>query len=154
MKTPRLFQFQVLRLVLISWLAACGWLLLLASTDVHAAEPVPVVIAHPSVPRIDAATVARLYTGRTIELGGQPVTVVNAAPGSALRQRFLAVYLQQDEDKFRAYWTVRRHVGKGVPPRDLATTAETIELVQSTPGAIGYIDAADLRPGMHVVARP
>lgn len=154
MKPPRSFPFQILRLALLSWLAACGWLLLMAATEVHAAEPVAVVIAHPSVPRIDAATVARLYTGRTIELGGQPVTVVNAVSGSALRQRFLAVYLQQDEDKYRAYWTVRRHVGKGVPPRDLATAAETIEWVQSTPGAIGYIDAADLRPGLHVIARP
>lgn len=106
------------------------------------------------MPRLDAATVARLYTGRTIELAGQTVTVVNAAPGSALRARFLAVYLQQDEDRYRAYWTVRRHVGKGAPPRELASSAEVIDWVQANPGGIGYVDASELRPGLNVLARP
>ncbi|OGB04887.1 MAG: hypothetical protein A3E25_13735 [Burkholderiales bacterium RIFCSPHIGHO2_12_FULL_69_20] len=128
----------------------------LLATAVQAAEPVPVpvLIAHPGVPKVDAATVARLYTGRAIELAGQPVIVANAAPGSALRQRFLAVYLRQDEDKYRAYWTVRRHIGKGVPPPDLPTAAATIAWVLATPGAIGCIDATDLRSGLNVVARP
>ena len=115
---------------------------------------VPVLVAHPSVPKMDAATVSRLYTGRAIEVGGMPVSVANGAPGSALRQRFLAVYLQQDEDKYRAYWTVRRHVGKGVPPREFSSAAEMLDWVQATPGAIGYVDASELRPGSHVVARP
>jgi len=119
-----------------------------------AGEPVPVLIASPGVPRLDTATVARLYTGRAIEIAGQPVTVANAAPGSALRQRFLAVYLKQDEDAYRAYWTVRRHVGKGAPPRELASSAELIDWVQHHPGAIGYVDATELRPGLNVVARP
>lgn len=153
MKTPPKFHFRMVRLVLLSWLVAIVWLSLLA-TAVQAAEPAPVLIAHPGVPKVDAATVARLYTGRAVEVAGQPVVVANAAPGSALRQRFLAVYLQQDEDKYRAYWTVRRHVGKGVPPPDLPNAATTIDWVQSTPGAVGYVDATDLRAGLNVVARP
>lgn len=112
------------------------------------------VIGHAGMPRLDAATLQRLYTGRAVEVAGIPVTVVNAPAGSALRQRFLAQVLQQDDDQYRAYWTVRRHVGKGVPPRELASAAEVIAFVQATPGAVGYIDAADLRPGLNVVARP
>lgn len=119
-----------------------------------AAESDVIVIAHPSVPALDAATVNRLYTGRAIEVAGNPVTPVNAVAGSPVRQRFLGYYLRQDEEKYRAYWTVRRHVGKGVPPRELKTSAEVIEYVQSTPGAVGYIDAADLKPGVKVVLRP
>lgn len=134
--------------------AALCLTLLVLTLNLAAADPVPVVIGHAGVPRLDAATVARLYTGRTIALAGQPVTVVNAAPGSALRQRFLAVYLQQDEERYRAYWTVRRHVGKGAPPRELAGSAEVIDWVQANPGGIGYIDASELRPGLNVVARP
>jgi len=119
-----------------------------------AADGDVLVIANPSVPALDTATVSRLYTGRAIEVAGNPVTVVNAAAGSSVRQRFLSRYLQQDEEKYRAYWTVRRHVGKGVPPRELKTSAEVIDYVQSTPGAIGYIDVADLKPGLKVVLRP
>ncbi len=135
------------------------WTLLLVSLVLHhapasAAEPGVLVIGHAALPRLDSNTVAKLYTGRAIEVGGTTVTVVNAAAGSALRQRFLASVLQQDEDKYGAYWTVRRHVGKGVPPRELASSAELIQFVQNTPGAVGYIDAAELRPGLNVLARP
>lgn len=128
--------------------------LFLVAAPALAAEPAVLVIGHAALPRLDTTTVARLYTGRAIEVGGTAVTVINAVPGSALRQRFLAAVLQQDEDKYGAYWTVRRHVGKGVPPRELGSSAELIQFVQSTPGAVGYIDAAELRPGMNVLARP
>jgi hypothetical protein len=136
------------RLVLAALLAAC------AALPARAADPAVLVIGHHTLPKVDAATVQRLYTGRAIELAGQAVTVVNAAPGSALRQRFLAIYLQQDDEQYRAYWTVRRHVGKGVPPRELSSSAEVIGFVQSTPGAVGYIDVGDLRSGLNIIAKP
>lgn len=113
-----------------------------------------VVIAHPSVGRLDLTTVQRLYTGRAIEVAGMPVTVVNLSAGNPLRDRFLSTILNQDNDRYIAYWTVRRHIGKGVPPRDLKGSAEVIEYVQATPGGVGYIGAADLRPGLNVVLRP
>ena len=127
---------------------------LLHPAPAWAADPTVLVIGHAALPRLDTATVARLYTGRAIEVGGTAVTVVNATPRSPLRLRFLAAVLQQDEDNYGAYWTVRRHVGKGVPPRELGSNAEVIQFVQNTPGAVGYIDAAELRPGMNVLARP
>lgn len=129
-------------------------LLLLAAGATRAGDEGFVVIAHASVPKVDAATLQRLYTGRAIEVNGNPVTVVNAAPGSAARDRFLAAVVNLDSERYIAYWTVRRHVGKGVPPREFRTSAELVEYVQSTPGAIGYIASADLKPGMNVVFRP
>lgn len=113
-----------------------------------------VVVAHPSVPKLDLQTLQRLYTGRAVEVGGQNIVVANAAPGSRERQRFLALVLQLDDERYRAYWTVRRHVGKGTPPRDLRSPDEVLEFVRSTPGAVAYLKAADLRPGLNVVARP
>ncbi|MBS0445729.1 MAG: hypothetical protein JSR59_07245 [Proteobacteria bacterium] len=113
-----------------------------------------VVVAHPSVPKLDLQTLQRLYTGRVIEVGGVNVVPANAAPGSGMRQRFLELVVQQDDDHYRAYWTVRRHVGKGVPPREFRTGAEMLEFVQSTPGALGYVSPADLKPGVNVVFRP
>lgn len=136
------------------FLVATPLLALCATAPAPAAEPTVVVIGHAAVPRLDTATLQRLYTGRAIEVAGAPVTVVNAAPGNPLRQRFLALVLQQDDDKYRAYWTVRRHVGKGVPPLELGSSAEVISYVQATPGAVGYIDAGELRPGLNVLARP
>lgn len=113
-----------------------------------------VLIGHPGVPHLDVSTVQRLYTGRAVEVAGAAVVVFNATPGSKLRYRFMATVLNQDDDKYVAYWTVRKHIGKGAPPREVKTAAELIDLVQSTPGAVGYVYASDLKAGLNVVLRP
>lgn len=120
----------------------------------HAADDDLVVVGHASVPKLDLQTLQRLYTGRVVEVGGVNLVVANGASGSAARQRFLSQVVQLDDDRYRAYWTVRRHVGKGTPPRDLRSTAEVLDFVQSTPGAVAYLTAAELRPGLNIVARP
>lgn len=98
-------------------------------------------------------TIQKLFTGKIVKLEGKNITVVNAAPGNAIRSRFLEAYLNQDEEKYIAYWTVRKFIGKGLPPPELDTSAAIINFVQSTPGAIGYIDVADLKAGVNVLSR-
>ncbi len=126
---------------------------LLAATLPAQADDGLAVIANASLKNVDADTVRRIYTGRTIELDGQVLRPVNLSPGQALRSRFLRALLQQGDEDYTAYWTVRRYIGKGTPPRDLASPAEVIDYVARTPGAIGYIDAADLKPGVSVLLR-
>lgn len=144
----RLFSFFFTALAAGLLLAALG-----GPPVARAADGEIAIVAHPSVGTLDAAMLNRLYTGRAIEVAGSPVVVVNLPPGSPARQRFLERFLQQDEDRYRAYWTVRRHVGKGVPPRELHTAAEVLDFVQSTPGAIGYVEVTELRPGVKVLLR-
>jgi ABC-type phosphate transport system substrate-binding protein len=112
-----------------------------------------VVIGDARLARLDPLTLEKVYTGRIIEVDGIPVTAVNANSGSAIRNRFLQVYLNQDEDKYTAHWTVRRYIGKGTPPRELPSSVEVINFVKSTPGAIGYIDEADVPPGVNVLLK-
>ena len=112
-----------------------------------------VVIGNANLIRLDATTLEKIYTGKVIEVEGKPVTAVNANSGSTIRNRFLQVYLNQDEDKYTAYWTVRRYIGKGASPREMSSSADVINFVQSTPGAIGYIDEADVPPGVNVLLK-
>ncbi len=112
-----------------------------------------VVIGHANVARVDAATLQRLYMGRTIEVAGAPVVVVHQRSASDARGHFLKLVLATDEEHYASYWTVRRHVGKGAPPREFASAAELIAYVQATPGAIGYVAAADVKPGLNVIYR-
>ncbi len=114
----------------------------------------PVLIGNASVGRLDVLTVQRLYTGRAVEVAGMNVTVVNASAGSKLRERFMVEVMNQEDAKYVAYWTVRKHIGKGTPPRELKTAAEVIDFVQTTPGAVGYVAQTDLRPGLNVVLKP
>jgi ABC-type phosphate transport system substrate-binding protein len=125
-------------------------LIALTLSQAHAGEVI--IIAHPSVRKIDILTVQRIFTGKIIETAGVHVVAVNLGSG-ALRDRFLRRFLNQDDDKYTAYWTVRRFIGKGTPPREVSNAAEVINFVQTTPGAIGYIDESEIKPGLNVVAR-
>ncbi len=127
---------------------------LTASAAAHAgAADGLIVIGHPSLSSLDAATLEKVYTGKVVEVNGVAVTAVNAQTGSATRNRFLQAYLKQDEDKYTAYWIVRRYIGKGAPPREISGSAAVIDFVKATPGAIAYIDEADVPAGVRVLMR-
>ncbi|MEO8857922.1 MAG: hypothetical protein ABI343_13140 [Burkholderiaceae bacterium] len=127
-------------------------LTLLSATGVVDAGGV-VVIGNANVKRLDATTVAKIFTGKVIEVDGVPVTAINAKSGSPIREQFLQLYLNQDEDKYTAYWTVRRYIGKGAWPKEMTGSANVINYVNATPGAIGYIDEADVKPGLNVLLK-
>ena len=112
-----------------------------------------VIIGHANLPKLDQEAVLRLYLGKLIEIGGTAVIPVNAKPGSPVRQHFLKTFINQDEEKYTAYWIVRRHIGKGNPPRELGNSGDIIRYVLNTPGAIGYIDESDLTPELNVLMR-
>jgi hypothetical protein len=112
-----------------------------------------VVIGNSNVPKMDVLTVQKIYTGKFIAVAGISVMPVAMKTGTQERVRFLKEFLDQDEEKYDAYWTVRRYIGKGTPPVEMDAAAEVIRYVLSTPGGIGYIDAAELRPGLNVVVR-
>lgn len=111
-----------------------------------------VVIGHPNLNKMDATIIQKIFMGKVIEVGGLYITAINLKP-SPLREHFLQAFLKQDDDKYTAYWMVRRYIGKGLPPRELASPAEVVTFIQATPGAIGYIDERDLKPGLNVIAR-
>lgn len=123
----------------------------LVLSGAHASEIV--VIGNSNVPKMDTATIRKVYTGRFTSVAGVGVTPVSVKPGAVARSRFLQQFLEQDEEKYTAYWTVRRYIGKGAPPTELASAADVISYVQSTPGALGYIDESELKQGMNVIAR-
>jgi hypothetical protein len=112
-----------------------------------------VVIGNDSVPKMDMATIQKVFTGKVISVAGVNVTAVNAKAGMSSRNSFLQEFLKQDEEKYVAYWTVRRYIGKGAPPLELKSDEDIISYVQANPGAVAYIDENKLKPGMNVIAR-
>ncbi|NEX23900.1 hypothetical protein G3480_27255 [Thiorhodococcus mannitoliphagus] len=82
---------------------------------------------------------------------GMRVTPVNLPPGNQVRQRFLERYPDQDDAKYIGYWTVRRYVGKGTPPRELGSADAVIRYISKHAGAIGYIDDGDLTADINVL---
>lgn len=127
-------------------------LLMMLSGALDAAEPL-VFIGYPGLPKADPVVLQRLYTGRTVAIADQPATPINYPVGHPLRQRFLDTIMGQTEEQYTGYWLVRRYVGKGAPPLELADEDAVVAYVQSMPGAVGYVSAGKVPAGANVVLR-
>jgi len=66
-----------------------------------------------------------------------PVLLVEDSPGG---QEFIEKTLSKTVDQYRAYWRRRVFSGGAAPPRTLASTAEILDFVAKTPGAIGVVE--------------
>lgn len=112
------------------------------------------VVAHADTPALNEDILQKIYLGKVVEVDGRSVIPVNLARGSNLRKHFMEQILAQDDDKFIAYWTVRRYIGKGSPPREFSTVEQQLEYIRSTPGAVGYVDASlDVKPGLKTILK-
>jgi ABC-type phosphate transport system substrate-binding protein len=114
------------------------------------------VIANPQTPVLNEDMLQKVYLGKVIEVNGRPVIPVNLREGNATRKAFMEQVMSQQDDKYIAYWTVRRYIGKGSPPREFDTVEQQLEFVRTTPGAIGYVDeSVDLKQGVRtLLTRP
>ena len=113
-----------------------------------------VVVAHPDTPALNEETLQRIYLGKVVEVNGHPIVPVNLKKGNVLRTAFMQQVLAQDDDKYIAYWTVRRYIGKGSPPREFATVREQLDFVRATPGAVGYLDeSTDNKQGVKALLK-
>jgi ABC-type phosphate transport system substrate-binding protein len=112
------------------------------------------VVAHVDTPVLNEDTLQKVYLGKVVEVNGQPIIPVNLTRGNALRKAFMEQFLTQDDEKFIAYWTVRRYIGKGTPPIEFATIEQQLQFVRSTPGAVGYVDeSADIKQGLRTLLK-
>lgn len=127
-------------------------LFLLVGSTIAADEAI-VVIGHSGLPKADLPTLQRLYTGRVTAISQQTAIPVNLPAGDPVREQFLNSVMGQSEEQYTGYWLVRRYVGKGAPPQELASIDEVVKYVVGTAGAVGYVPASKVPPGGNVIFR-
>lgn len=123
--------------------AAVSLLGLLAAAPLAAANDTGlVVIAHKDV------TLDKLSPERATQIflrqlpswpDGQPIQPIDQREGSGLRRVFYEQVSGRSPGQLRAYWARQSFTGMGLPPRQADSDEEVLRLVQSTPGAIGYV---------------
>jgi len=110
------------------------------------------VIVHPS--RTDALAVpdvARIYLRkRRFWNDGTPIVPLNREPGSAARETFSRHVLGSDSARWAGYWNDAYFNGI-FPPAVLSSSAAVKRYVANDPGAIGYVDPADVDDTVRVV---
>jgi hypothetical protein len=119
-----------------------------------AVAPGVIVVANLDTPALNETTLQRVYLGKVVEVDGRPIIPVNLPKGNVLRRTFMEQVLTNDDEKFIAYWTVRRYIGQGTPPREFATLEQQLAFVRATPGAVGYADeSVNVKQGLKVLLK-
>ncbi len=125
-------------------------LLLLANGSARALDGA-FVIANPSVPveNLSAAALKDIYTGKTKYWDGGVTIILVVLPdktGDALQQA-----CGMDASAFKVFWQRNAFSGRGQEPKKTATTAELLQLVASTKGAIAIAPADTALDGVKKV---
>jgi len=129
--------------------AACLMASPLALADV-------VIIGHPSGPdSISANQVRDLYLNRSQALpDGQSAKPFELPEGDATRAEFHSKVTGRNDAQLKAFWSQQVFTGRGQPPEEAGNASAMKAQVASTPGAIGYIDSADVDDSVKVILTP
>jgi len=105
------------------------------------------------VNNLSLADLRKIYFGdRQYWKSNLPVVLLMRSPGSHEREVVLRVVFEMTEERYTKYWVakvVRAEVSD--PPASLYSFGMLQEGVRGNPGAVGYVDANDVRPGVKVL---
>ena len=134
------------------WLCA---LFQLPSAGQTARETDIAVVVHPDTPISDLS----LSEVRKVLLGERqywnsklPVVLLIRAPVARERDVVLRVIYQMSEAQFKQYWVAKIFRAEiASPPKIVYSNDLQSDLVTAMPGAIAFVDARNVRPGLKVL---
>ncbi|WP_395339556.1 phosphate ABC transporter substrate-binding protein [Ningiella sp. W23] len=130
-------------------LALSALLLSLASS---ALAELTVIVNPANSSNLDSKTVQRIFLGKDKKYAdGSESVPVNQSADSSIRQDFDDSILGRSTSQVSAYWSKLVFTGKGIPPKEVMSDAEVIELVSQNPSVIGYVDSSSVTDAVKVV---
>jgi ABC-type phosphate transport system substrate-binding protein len=82
---------------------------------------------------------------------GSAAVPVDQPESSPLREEFYLKVTNKSAAQARAHWAKLYFTGRGVPPRHGESSEDVKRMVNTIPGAIGYIDSSSLDDSVRVV---
>lgn len=112
-----------------------------------------VVNSETPVTKLSFAELRQVFLGdRQYWTNDMPVVLLVRAPTSAERDAVLNVIYQMKEPQFKQYWIAKIFRAElSSPPKIVYSSESTQQLVSSIPGAIAFMAASDVKPGLKVV---
>jgi ABC-type phosphate transport system substrate-binding protein len=131
----------------------CASLAPLAAQTSRGSDVAIVVHADTPVTNLSLAEVRKIFRGeRQYWATGLPVVLLVRAPVARERDVVLKVIYQLTEAQFRQYWVAKIFRAESVsPPKLVYSNDITNQLVATLPGAISFVDAHQVGPGLKVV---
>jgi ABC-type phosphate transport system substrate-binding protein len=113
------------------------------------------VVVHPDTPVNDLslAEVRKVLLGERQYWNSKlPVVLLIRAPVARERDVVLRVIYQMTEAQFKQYWVAKIFRAEAAtPPKIVYSNDMQYELVAAIPGAIAFVDARNVRPGLKVL---
>lgn len=113
------------------------------------------VVVHPDTPVSDLslAEVRKVFLGERQYWNSKlPVALLIRAPVARERDVVLRVIYQMTEAQFKQYWVAKIFRAEvASPPKIVYSNDMQYDLVTAMPGAIAFVDARNLRPGVKVL---
>lgn len=126
--------------------------LLLAAGKPASAEVVVVMRSGSAVERLSRDEVTHIFLGRYRTLpSGIQAQPIDQAAGSSLRSVFYQRLVNKTQNEINAYWARLHFSGKTSPPIQAASNNEAFERLLASPGAISYMDRAQVDGRLRIV---
>ncbi len=117
-----------------------------------AADLVVVVGNRSAVTVLDQSQVRNIFLGRVLSFpDGKTAVPVDQPESSRLREEFYQKVTNFSAAEVKARWAQLLFTGRGEPPRVANGSKEIKKFLNSTPGAISYIERSDLDDSVKVV---
>lgn len=128
-----------------------GLALVLASHTVMA-DVVAVVSSKSAITTLSKSQIVDIFLGRVSHFpDGLQAVPIDQPEGSAARDEFYAKVVGKSSAQMKAYWSKIIFTGRGQPPKEATSSAETKRRITENPAAIGYIDASLVNDSVRVV---
>jgi ABC-type phosphate transport system substrate-binding protein len=96
--------------------------------------------------------VSDVFLGKVISLpDGSRVTPVDQPESNPLREEFYLKVANKSAAQAKAQWAKLYFTGRGEPPLECKNSEDIKKILNSTPGAIGYIDQSSLDSSLKVL---
>lgn len=116
------------------------------------AEVLVVTAAHGAPVAVGKDQLCALFTGKTtLIMGASAAIPIDQPESSALREEFYSKVANKSVSQVKAGWTRLYFTGRGSPPREVSGSEEVKKILNSVPGAIGYIERASLDASVKVL---
>jgi len=126
--------------------------LLLAAPSVFAGELLVVAGANSGLPVLDKSQVRNIFLGKASSLpDGRTAVPVDQPESSPLRDEFYVKVTSHSAAEVKARWAQMAFTGRGEPPRVGKNSSDIKKILNSTPGAVGYIEKSELDASVMVL---
>jgi ABC-type phosphate transport system substrate-binding protein len=113
------------------------------------------IVTHPDTPvdQLSFADARQVLKGeRQYWTKDLPIVLFVRAPTSAERSAVLDAIYQMSEPQFKQYWIAKQFRAEtATSPKNLKSNEATQQFVAATAGAVGFMAARDVRPGVKVL---